>query len=207
MSGVEVKNENVYSELIFYINRINDYIFLRPFGITTNVAGTFPYFIFSQTNALFVGSDWDIRYNHSDHLTSEAKVSYVYALETENNQPFIEIPPFNINYALEYQKGAWALEFNLNYMAEQWHAPPVIQPSAFQNGGADISPDEIFDFMSPTEDFLFLGARASYDFGKFSINIRIDNLLNTSYRSYTDRLRYFADAPGRNFSFSINVDF
>jgi len=207
VSGIEVSNDRINAEFIFYVNRINDYIFLRPFGITTNVAGTFPYFIFSQTNALFLGSDWDFRYQHSEHLTSEAKISYVYAREIENDQPFIEIPPLNFNYSLEFAEGKWGAGLNFDYMAEQKNAPGVIQPVAFQNGSVEVSPDEIFDFMRPPDDFFLFGAKLSYQHHALSIELKADNLFNTSYRSYTDRLRYFSDAPGRNFSLTVGMEF
>ena len=207
VSGVELNTDRISAEFILYVNRINDYIFLRPFGITTNIAGTFPYFIFSQTNALFLGSDWDFRYYHSDHLTSEAKISYVYAREIENDQPFIEIPPLNVNYSLEYSKGKWGYGLHLDYMAKQYHAPGVIDPIAFQNGGVEVSPDEIFDFMRPPEDFLLVGTKISYLYRALRVELKVDNLLNTSYRSYTDRLRYFSDAPGRNVSLTAGIEF
>jgi len=207
VSGLEVNHKKIDAEFIFYINRINDYIYLRPFGVTTNVAGTFPFFIFNQTNALFLGSDWDIRYRHSDHLTSEIKISYVYALETENDQAFIDIPPLNFNYSVEYNKGQWGGGLSLNYMAEQWNAPMVIQPNAFQNIGLEINPDEIFDFMEPPGGYFLFGAKLNFKYKLLTAEVSIDNLLNTSYRSYTDRLRYFGDAPGRNISFSVDYNF
>ncbi len=207
VSGVEVSDERINAEFILHANRINNYIFLRPFGITTNVAGTFPFFIFDQTNALFVGSDWDIRYHHSKHLTSEAKISYVYALETEDDQPFIEIPPLNINYAIEWNKGKWTYGLNLNYMAEQWHAPGVIEPGAFQNSGVEVKPGEIFDFMGVPDDYILLGGKVAYRHKALHIELKGDNLMNTTYRQYTDRLRYFGDAPGRNVSLTAGFKF
>lgn len=207
VSGLEVRDSRWEAEFIAHINRISDYIFLRPFGITTNVAGTFPFFIFSQTDALFLGSDWDIRYYHSDHLTSELKASYVYALETDNDQPFIEIPPLNVNYSIEYNKGRWGGALTLDYTARQWHAPGAIAPTEFQNGGVEFAQDEIFDFVQPPDAYLLFGGKLSYDHPLFYAQLRVDNLFDTTYRSYTDRLRYFGDAPGRNIGLTIGVEF
>ncbi len=207
VSGLEVSHDKIQAEFIFHVNRINDYIFLRPFGVTTNVAGTFPFFIFSQTNALFIGSDWDIRYHHSNQLTSEAKISYVYAKETENNQAFIEIPPLNINYVLAYTKDQFELGLKFDYTAEQWNAPGVIEPVAFQNGGVEFNQDEIFDFMQVPAAYFLIGGNVSYSYKSFTVELGVENLLNTSYRSYTDRLRYFSNAPGRNVSLTIGTKF
>lgn len=207
VSGLEIKDDKVNAEFIVHVNRIKDYIYLRPFGVTTNVAGTFPYFIFSQTDALFFGSDWDIRYRHSDTWASEVKISYVYALETENDQAFVEIPPLNVNYNLAFTKGKWDGGLKLDYMARQWHDPKVIEPIAFQNGGVVVNPDEIFDFTSPPSDFFLVGAQLGYSYKTLSTELKVDNLFNTAYRSYTDRLRYFSDAPGRSFILTLGINF
>ena len=207
VAGIELKSERWQGEFILHANRINNYIFLRPFGVTTNVAGTFPFFIFQQTNAIFIGSDWDIRYRHSDILTSEAKLSYVYARETEIDQPFIEIPPLNLNYSLEYTRDHWGCSFMVGYMAEQWFAPSVIEPASFQGSGVEINPDEIFDFTAPPEAFLLFGVKVDYRWKSLHAELKVNNMLNTAYRAYTDRLRYFGDAPGRNISLSVSFDF
>ena len=207
VGGVELKSDRVTAEFIVYANQINDYIFLRPFGITINVAGTFPYFLYDQTNAFFLGSDWDLRYRHSTSLYSEIKVSYVYATELKQNQPFIEIPPLNISYSLDYKKGHWGFGVNLNYTATQWNAPDVIEPITFQNGNVEVVPEDFFDFMVAPEDFFLAGLNGSYEKDRFKLQLKVDNLLNTSYRIYTNRLRYFSDEPGRNFTVSATYQF
>ncbi len=207
VSGLEYKTDRIEAEFVFYANHIDNYIFLRPFGITTNVAGTFPFFIYDQTNALFVGSDWDIRYQHTPSWTSEVKISYVHATELKNSQPFVEIPPLNVNYTIDYTNGSWSYGLDVNYTARQWNAPIVIQPADFQNGEAEVSRDEIFDFMSPPDDYFLLNGGVEYRKTRWNAEVKINNLLNTSYRAYTDRLRYFADAPGRNFSFALGYQF
>ena len=207
VTGLELNNRKFQGEFIFHINRINDYIFLRPFGVTTNVAGTFPFFLYQQTNALFLGSDWDIRYNHGKYFRSEAKLSYVYALETTNNQAFIEIPPLSAKYTLDYTKDNLSWGISIDYTAQQWNAPPVIEPEAFNTGQVEVSPDEIFDFIAAPDAYVLLGAKVSYQYQALFVQLTADNLLNTTYRSYTDRLRYFADAPGRNLTLSLNIKF
>ena len=207
VSGLEIKKKKLTAEFVFFANQINHYIFLRPFGVTTNVAGTFPYFIYDQTNALFLGSDSDIRFQHNDLLTSELKLSYVYATELINSQPFIEIPPFNTVYSLAYKKGNLGIGLNLNYTAQKQNVPTVINPINFQNGNAQVSQSEIFDFMSPPEQFLLFGLSADYLKNNWSVALNVRNLFNKNYRVYTDRLRYFSDAPGRNISLGVGYNF
>jgi iron complex outermembrane receptor protein len=207
VSGVELKHKRLSAEFIFFANQINNYIFLRPYGITTNVAGTFPYFIFDQTNALLIGSDWDVRYQHSDELSSEIKISYVFARDMKNDQPFTEIPPLNANYSIDYRRGSWGFGLNVDYTATQWDAPTVIEPIDFQNGTVEIVPDEIFDFMIPPDDYFLLGGQVTFQKSSWSLAFNIGNLLNTNYRVYTDQLRYFSNMPGRNFSIAAEFKF
>ncbi len=207
VSGIEVQKSKTTAEFIFFINQINDYIFLRPYGITVGVAGTFPFFIYDQTNALFLGSDWDIRINHSERFTSEAKVSYVYARETENQQALLEIPPLNIDYTVKYTMAEWAFGLNFKYTAQQWNAPEVIEPENFGSGDAEVNPNQIFDFMLPPDDYLLVGSKIKFNQKKWTAQFQVNNLLKSSYRVYTDRLRYFADSPGRNFSFTLQYKF
>ena len=66
---------------------------------------------------------------------------------------------------------------------------------------------DIFDFMPPPDNYFLVGAKINFKQKAWSATAKIDNLLNTNYRNYTDRLRYYADAPGRNLSFSLNYKF
>jgi iron complex outermembrane receptor protein len=207
VTGLEVKRSNLNAEFIVYVNHINNFIFLRPFGVTVNIAGTFPYFIYDQTNALFIGTDWDLKYNHTRHLTSEMKISYVYAQERETKQALLEIPPFNVGYSLDYKKGNWDFGVNLSYTATQWNAPPVIEPIEFQNNNAEVDPDEFFDYMSPPDAFFLVGGKVAFHKKHWNFEVSVQNLLNTPYRLYTDRLRYFADSPGRNISVALEYIF
>lgn len=75
------------------------------------------------------------------------------------------------------------------------------------NLGIELSADDIFDFVGAPDDYFLFGAKLNYLHKFFSIELRADNLLNTSYRSYTDRLRCFAYARGRNFSLIFGIDF
>lgn len=208
VTGLELKKGKTTGEFIFYANQINNFIFLRPFGITTSIRGpAIPFFLYDQTDALFFGSDWDIRIRHSKALTSEVKISYVHAIEQENKQPLFEIPPLNINYIIDYKKGNWDFEFDISYTARQWNAPPVIEPLEFENNNAEINQDQIFDYAAAPDAYFLIGTNVSYKRKKWNAEFKIDNLLNSSYRSYTDRLRYFADAPGRNFSIALEYRF
>ncbi len=208
VSGIEVKKGATTAELIVYANRINNYIFLRPFGLTTNIRGpNFPFFLFDQTDALFIGTDWDIRYSHSQSITSEVKISYVYGQSVERDQPLLEIPPLNIEYAFQHEIGSWHYALNLSYTAEQWNDPLIIEPLELGEENLVDRNTDIFDFMEVPNGYFLVGAEVGYNRNSWNVEVKANNLLNTSYRSNTNKLRYFADAPGRNLSFSVQYSF
>jgi iron complex outermembrane receptor protein len=64
-----------------------------------------------------------------------------------------------------------------------------------------------FDFLPPPDDYLLASFVWSADYKPISFLFKVENLLNTSYRTYTDRLRYFADDLGINFSLSVKYKF
>ncbi|MEM8568793.1 MAG: carboxypeptidase-like regulatory domain-containing protein [Bacteroidota bacterium] len=208
ISGIEIKKRKITAEFIFYINQINNYIFLRPYGVSTGIAGVLPVWLYEQTDAVFYGSDWDIRYKHNSKFTSEVRLSYVHAKSVDRQQPLLEIPPLNINYSLEFKKGPWNAGLSLSYTAEQWNAPTVVDPVSIAEGDIEIDRQTvIFDYMASPDGYLLLGSNVSYKKKAWNVAFNVDNLFNTSYRIYTDRLRYFADAPGRNFTLAVEYSF
>ncbi|MFK7951444.1 MAG: TonB-dependent receptor [Ekhidna sp.] len=207
ISGIELKKSKMKAEFIFYANRINNFIFLRPYGITTGIADAFPFFIYDQTDAFFIGSDMDLIYDHSKVINSEVRISFVHARGVENQQVLPDIPAFNINYNLALKKEHWNYGLKIDYTSRQWNAPSVIEPRQFANSTAEINRDEIFDFMTPPAGYILFGGLIGYQKNRWNSSFQIHNLFNSSYRVYTDRIRYFADAPGRNFAFSVEYNF
>lgn len=206
VTGVEVTKPKTKAEFIFYANQIDNYIFLKPYDIITGIRSALPAYIYEQSDALLLGSDWDIHYQHTPAVSSELKVSYVYALERAANQAFVEIPPLNVQYSIK-KTGPWSYGLNLSYTARQWHEPTVIEPSNFDEDDFELDEGVIFDFMEAPDGFFLLGGNVSYEKSFWKASLTVDNMLNTSYRLYTDRLRYFADDPGRNIAMTVLFKF
>ena len=67
------------------------------------------------------------------------------------------------------------------------------------------------DYLPPPDAYTLFGIDLSskVKVGKKEImcSIQIENMLNTRYRDYLDRQRYFADETGRNINLRINYNF
>lgn len=198
IAGVTMNRETVQLELVPYVNLIRNFFYNRPYGITNTTRGPFPYFIYDQTDALFTGVDVDVRIQHSAAWESEWQVSYVHARDLGNDSFFLEIPPLRLAYGLNLVQQKWTTGLSVEWNARQFQAPRVIVPEEFLDGTEDVDLSTTFDFMPAPDGYFLANWHLKYQTSRFTALLQIDNLLNTSYRSYTDRLRYFADDLGRN---------
>lgn len=212
------KTSKLDAEITAYANYISNYIYTRLGGITTTVRGSFPYFLFEQTDALFTGIDISAHIKHNKKWTSIIRSNYLLAEDLKNDGYLINIPPPNIVYDLHYSRkklGPFTgVESTLkfNYFFKQNRAPRVIAPSKFltaiTSGNALVDENSApFDFMAAPNGYLMMDFVVSADYKPFSLLFKVNNLMNVSYRSYTDQLRYFVDDMGINFSLGVKYKF
>ncbi|MBL7847036.1 MAG: TonB-dependent receptor [Cyclobacteriaceae bacterium] len=214
----EYDTERLQLDATVYVNSILNYIYLQPRGVTTNVRGTYPYFRYTQTDALFVGMDVAASWTMSTRFSLEPKLSLLSATDVRNNDYLVFIPSNRLEIGLKY-KGAkhnFYIEPKVNLVARQNRAPRVITVREFNDAiasGQDPlgGSSKNFDFMEAPPGYLLAGVAVGYSIpsgsGRFDLRFAIENLLNTSYREYTNRLRYYADDIGRNVSLSAKYVF
>lgn len=208
ITTLNVTKDHFQLEITPHVNWINNYFFLRPYGLTNTVRGTFPYFIHDQTNAIYAGVDMDFTKQWSDGVASDLKVSYVYARDTQNDQPFVGIPPLNIQASIQKQIGNFTLQLSPEWTARQSNEPKVISPENFQfTDQIPFDRSGTFDFLRAPDAFFLLNAKISYELNDLSVQLKGDNLLNQSYRRYTDSIRYFADDLGINIGLFVSYSF
>ena len=208
ISSVEMRSDRLEFEITPYINYIRNYWFTRPFGLRGTRRGTFPSFIYDQTDALYTGLDIDIRKNWSESLKTELKASYVYARDIKNDGFFIGIPPLNLQLELKKRLGDFSFTINPEWTARQFNEPPVVSPAQITTSDElPFGQNETFDLVEAPDSFFLLGSGVEYKKNNLSIRLRGENLLNTSYRRYTDLMRYYADDPGINFTAHVSYAF
>ena len=213
----EVNKSNFRAELTGYVNYIKNFIYSKPAGLTRTPRGVFVYFIYDQSDALFWGLDLSTELNHSSHFTSGLKGSYLWSKQIAENDNFAEQPPARVAYDLSYQPEVKFLhdtEFNLSlaYTFEQFQNPRILTVEEFlyasQNGVDRFSEDASdFDILAPPPAYFLADFSYRSSFKKLQWQFQVKNIFNVSYRSYTDRLRYFADELGRNFVLSLSYRF
>jgi iron complex outermembrane receptor protein len=209
-------------EISGYLNYIFNYIYLRPEGVTKNTRGIFPYFRYTQTDASFAGADISLSYSASDKLKLNSRISLLRAKDIVNNDYLIFIPSNRYEVSIRYDIAtlqSWTspyMEIRLKYVSKQNRAPRVVPMQDIidaKEQGIDLfeNDNRNFDFVDSPDGY-FLGSFSAgisrpINNSKLDIRLSVENLTNTAYREYTNRMRYYADDIGRNISVALTYSF
>jgi iron complex outermembrane receptor protein len=205
-----------------YANYIFNYIYLRAGGITETIRGVYPYFRYTQTDALFLGMDISANWQATKNIKANAKASLLRASDEKNDDYLVFIPSNRYEASIRFEEPHrfalkdFFVETKVKYVAEQHRAPRTITPREFQEAlendtdpfGDDYSN---FDFMDAPDGYVLLNVSTGFSIKRektrYDFRMAAENLLNTSYREYTNRFRYYADDLGRNFIVSLKCIF
>lgn len=208
------------AEATGYFNYIFNYIYLKPRGITETSRGPFAYYRYTQTNASFAGIDASTQYEITRKFSIRASASLLRAKDVTQNDFLIFIPSNRYDVSLRYEskanKKTFFAQAKLRYVAEQKRAPRKVDPEeivAANEQGIDLFANDPrnFDFMFAPQGYALLsvstGLSVPVQNTKLDFRLSADNLTNTRYREYTNRMRYFANEIGRNVSLAVNLSF
>ena len=217
-----IQRERFHLETTAYSNFIFNYIYLKPIGITQTLRGTLPAFRYTQTNALFLGADITAQQAIAKHISLVSKISLIRASDYTNHDYLVFIPANRFELGARYDVHQWKkltglfFESKWKYTMRQTRAPRVIPIPAlkqYQENGTNPFQDDPsnFDFMAAPKRYMLwnvsIGLQIPTDKGRYELRASVENLLNTSYREYTNRFRYYANDLGSNFIVSAKYVF
>ncbi len=157
--------------------------------------------------AAFTGVDVDLNVQLKPQLHYASSLSYLHA--EADGSPMIDLPPLRISNALLFtskKHPAFRLKIQNEYVAQQTRYPNVNFNYAFIEEGQ--LNERTIDISTPPEAYSLWGLEASHQLSKrFFLSLTIDNIANTSYRDYLNRLRFFSAETGRNVRLSANYTF
>jgi iron complex outermembrane receptor protein len=197
-----------------YLNRISNYIFIAPTqqGITAiGQAGFFLEYEFLSTDAFIYGVDFNLDYSISDRISFQNSTAFIVGEDLNNDEPLIDMPPFNTRNTIQYQYSKWKslrLELTSDFFSGQNNFPDY----NFFFTIPSTSEQVLVDVSTPPDAYHLLHFRGSIQtqFTKKStleIGLNVQNILNTNYRNYLNRLRFFADELGRNFQIQLKINY
>lgn len=182
-----------------HLNTVQDFVYLAYSGRNAvTIRGAYPVFNYQQDRAWLFGLDTDISYILSPSLQYQLSASYLKA-ERPSVGPLPDIEPFNVELSQRWRpKQDWfgfSTEVNV-----------TLEHTDRQRRFID---QELF--AAPPSSFTLLHAGLSIqphnNRNSWRINLRAQNITNTSYRRYLDRLRFFVHQPGFNLLLNFEYPF
>jgi iron complex outermembrane receptor protein len=213
ISSLQYTSKKITLDFSVHANWIDNYVFLEPYGTRNTIRGYFPVFRYSQTDALLSGTDWLLQWQVTKAFSVQHKGSYLYAADIYTDDVLTFIPPVQAEWSVTYSKdnaGKYQ-DFFVTLSApvafKQTRAPAVVYPGEIEN----YSGSRTIDFMPAPDGYVLLNVEAGVKIPiqkRFLfVSLTADNLLNTRYRNYMNRLRYFADDVGRNVVVRLSYKF
>lgn len=210
-----------------YINFINDFVQLIPTGIETTTRGAFPVYQYEQLNARLYGVDVSASYDfwvqksipqtNDDELTYQLKktvnissnFSYIHGTDTAVNEPLIDMPPAQFNNTVTwYDALNSGLDVRLgNQLVWQQNRFPDNDYTVNVPNESGTFDETIVRISQTPAAYHLWNTGVSYAFAKAKINLTVNNLLNTTYRNYLNRQRFYADEVGRDIQLQFIYNF
>ena len=186
--------------LLGHYQHFSDYIFLNPTeDVRLTIRGAFPVFSYTQTNAAIYGTDVKVVYNWSENLSTNFIYSHLIGENIGEEIPLVFMPSNNLRVEIKCHKD----------LSGKWKAMNARLDASHVFRQNRLNPNQ--DFIAAPKSYTLLGAMVSVErtisSGVLQIYVKSDNLLNTIYRDYLNRQRYFTDDLGRNIVLGINLEF
>jgi len=188
-------------DVTLYNNLIDGFINLVPdTPATLTIRGAFPTFRYRQTNARLTGADISLFFKWSKHLHSNIKSSWLWAFDRTNSTWLAQMPSnrWYADLAYHLPQGKY-LSNNLIRI----HTQTVLQQRNLPRNNTD--------YLLPPPTYTLFGVELATQLGwgkqRIQCSISATNMLNTVFRDYMDRFRYFNDGMGRNIAFRMQYSF
>ena len=188
-----------------FATKIDDFILIEPTGIRQTIRGNFQVWEYRQTQAQMYGLDLDANLSLTDNVRFVHQFSLVKGYDKTSNEPLISMPAANTLNSLVYTNP------NFNNISIAIQSNYVFRQNEFPNTNFEVVlPDSIqtVDISTPPSGYHLLNLNITAAVRPdMQVGLYVNNLLNTSYRNYLNRLRYYADDVGRNITLQLKYNY
>lgn len=191
----------IKAEASVYANSIAKYIFLLPDKEhpTVTIRGVFPTMYYAQANALLYGAETRCEIPLAAWCNSVINYSMVRGDNQSTNEPLIFMPADRLRTTLHlHSEETWGI------------SKPYIEATALFVAHQSRFPAGV-DYTAPPPGYTLYSVAAGGVVEvlgtRLTLNIEVQNLLNTPYRDYLSRYRYFALDAGRNIILRFSIPF
>lgn len=201
ITSLNIHEKKNFLNIDVYANFINHYIYVKPTTeYVQNLAGTFPIWQYSQNNALLTGIDIQGRYAIREHLEYSANSSFIYARNLDDHNYLPLIPPLSYTHEIAFlTKGnnRWMKDVKFA-LGQEIYAKQFMSTASMEMA----PPPPAYQLINGS---ISVGSLIGNN--KLQTRLLVENLLNSTYKSYTDLFRYYSHGVGRNIQLTINYTF
>lgn len=190
--------KKVDAEISLYHNSINNFIYLQPaLPPSLTIRGAFPTFQYTQADATFTGIDASIDYRIIKAITLSSKASVLRAFNKSAGDYLVSMPSDRFENEITYN----IKDFK---RVRKSYASVSVSTILKQSRVPANS-----DFAPPPEGYTLLNFNMGLTFyiggQQVEGGLTINNVLNTVYREYLNRFRYYSDEMGRNILLRLRI--
>jgi len=199
--AIDYAKEKFLFQIEGYYNRINNFIYLKPMlPATLTIKGAFPTFTYSQVEAALTGFDLSARYELFKNISWTGKTSFLWAYNLTAHEWLVGMPANRFKNNIEYKFAALSL---LKEPYIEIGIESVLEQTLVPDNSDYADPPAAYNLMTLGVGFSI----PTYKKQKLVVDFGINNLLNSVYRDYLNRFRYYADEMGRNYTISLKLTF
>lgn len=182
---------HAWLEIGVYTQLINNYIYLQPEDeLRLTIRGAYPVFSYVQDDVNISGLDASVTIPLGHSIEWQVTGNLIRGSLMGSGEPLIYMPQDRIVSHIKYQFSGNELNGHLSIGGEY-----MFRQKRF--------PEEV-DFLPPPDGYFLLNAEAKLRFQLFGEDVTFftsaNNILNTRYRNYLNRWRYFSDEMGFDLS-------
>jgi len=210
---VNLEKEGTYFAFTLspFYQRIQDFMQIEPTGIEQTIRGNFQVWEYRQTDAYLLGFDWDASGAITDRMDWIHQFSLVKGYDSLQDIPLILMPPARSLTTFSYRllpRKNWTVSLINEYVFRQNEFPDT-NFSAFV---PETQQEELIDVSTPPEQYELWHLRSEWDLSKdnglgWQLSLAVQNIFDSEYRDYLNRLRFYAAEPGRNIQLQIKFTF
>ncbi len=185
-------------EVNAYHNTIKEFIFQNPGPFPElTIKGAFPVFYYRQANVSISGTDvkWNVDLGKFIELENKSTLIMGYNHSQKNHLIYMPANRTENTITLKLKDKRLVKDNRISlsalYVSKQWRVPD----------GLDFAPPPAAYLLFNTE----IASKLVIGKQELLCGLSINNMMNTRYRDYLDRFRYYSDAIGRNIQLRIKV--
>jgi iron complex outermembrane receptor protein len=210
-TSYDFQNQKTNVSVALFFNHIRNFIYIEPDGIEQTIRGAFPVWSYKTTTANLFGATVNWQQKITNQISFNNKTSFIRGRDHSNGRDLIDIPAANTQNKISYANKKWH-HFNAslesNFVFKQNYFPD----NNFEVFIATTNTNTLLDISSTPNKYhlLHFNSDATFKLSEktsVTVGITVTNILNTKYREYLNRLRYFTDDLGRNYLLQLKFKY